>query len=160
MECLALLLADNATNAADFRRAGGARAVHNMVALTSQRWQALRVAQQLILGDDSPRAHDDLGTLLELMQSTPPQAYGVKIDILRTVIRLFSLDSRTKHLFRQVSVARFNTGHFASLLLLANWKHDVACLPPLCFSHKLTWFSVLLQGTWFCVRRACARHAD
>lgn len=102
MECLALLLADNAENAEIFRRAGGARAVHNMVALTAHRWQALRVAQQLILGDDSSKAHDDLGTLLELVQSTPPHAYGVKIDILRTVIRLFSLDPHIKLLFRQV----------------------------------------------------------
>lgn len=137
MECLALLLADNATNAADFRRAGGARAVHNMVALTSQRWQALRVAQQLILGDDSPRAHDDLGTLLELMQSTPPQAYGVKIDILRTVIRLFSLDPRTKHLFRQVSVAHLNTDDHPSQLFLGTLGTE--CDLPLHFANGSPW---------------------
>ena len=58
--------------------------------------------QQLVLGHQHGRGHDDLGTLLELMQSTPPFAYGVKVDILRTLIRLFSLDIRIKDQFRTV----------------------------------------------------------
>lgn len=102
MDCLALLLSSNPRNVEIFRSHGGARAVYNMVSLTAHRWHALKVAQQLILGDDPMTAHDDLATLLELTQSTPPQAYGLKIDILRTVIRLFALEPRTKHLFRQV----------------------------------------------------------
>ena len=151
MECLALLLAENAANAADFRRAGGARAVHNMVALTSQRWQALRVAQQLILGDDSPRAHDDLGTLLELMQSTPPQAYGVKIDILRTVIRLFSLDARVKHLFRQVRADMGWGGGAPQPRFPFPLQLPLSC-------RTLT--SLHFLGPWLCVRRPCPGDAD
>lgn len=110
MDCLALLLTSNPRNVEIFRSHGGARAVYNMVALTAHRWHALRVAQQLILGHDTMLSHDDLATLLELMQSTSPHAYGLKIDILRTVIRLFALDPRTKHLFRQVRQTRRRGG--------------------------------------------------
>ena len=41
------------------------------------RHTALRVVQQLIL-DDTQRAHDDLTTLLEVMQSTPSANFGAR----------------------------------------------------------------------------------
>lgn len=101
MECLALLLTENVENAEKFRSAGGTRVLYSMVPIAESRMHALRVVQQLVL-DDSTHANEDLSTLLELMQASQPKSYAVKIDILKTCLRLFSLEPRSKSHFREV----------------------------------------------------------
>ena len=71
MECLVLLLSENAENAEKFRSAGGTRVLYSMVPIAESRMHALRVVQQLVL-DDSSQANEDLSTLLELMQLEKP----------------------------------------------------------------------------------------
>jgi hypothetical protein len=101
MECLSLLLTENIENADKFRAAGGARVLYSMVPIAQSRVHALRVVQQLVL-DASHHAREDFSTLLELMQAAQPNHYAVKIDILKMCLRLFSLEPRTKGLFRDV----------------------------------------------------------
>jgi hypothetical protein len=101
MECLALLLANNSENSQRFRAGGGTRVLFSMVSIAESRVHSLRVVQQLVL-DPSRHAHDDLSTLLELLQAAPPSHFALKIDILKTCLNLFSLDARTKLRFREV----------------------------------------------------------
>eukprot|EP00049_Salpingoeca_infusionum_P016720 m.344848 g.344848 ORF g.344848 m.344848 type:complete len:3784 (+) comp16137_c1_seq1:160-11511(+) len=99
MECLVLML-ENPQNSTYFRAAGGARAAYSLISIAAYRWHALRVIQQLITFDHTVHAHDDLCHLLELMQAAPAYSFGLKVDILETLVRLFSLDNRTKDFFR------------------------------------------------------------
>lgn len=100
IECLALMLTDNKENADKFRRAGGARAIYNMLPSDAARHNALKVIEQLILNMDSNHTNDDLGTLLDVMQSA--SSLSMRVDILRAITRLFSLNGHLRHSFRDV----------------------------------------------------------
>ena len=43
-----------------------------------------------------------LGTLLGLMQSTPPSDVRLKLDVLNTLLRIFELDRKMRAVFRDV----------------------------------------------------------
>lgn len=59
----------------------------------------LQVIQQLVL-DRSPHASDDLAQLLQKLQSVPPEDTGaVRLHIIRTFLRVFSIEPRTKAAF-------------------------------------------------------------
>ena len=100
IECLALMLNDNKQNADAFRRAGGARAIYNMVPSSRARKNALKIIEQLILNMDLSHTNDDLGTLLDVMQSSAD--VDMRTDILNAITRLFSLNARVRHTFREV----------------------------------------------------------
>jgi hypothetical protein len=125
MECLRVVLEGNETNGNLFRESGGARCVQNMVPYAQSRREALKLVQQLIL---LPGGHDDLGTLLGLMNSADPTAVKLKADVLRAVQRVFNLAARTKSLFREadgfVYVVSVLTGMGGSLSssAISIWK--------------------------------------
>ena len=98
MECLRVILDANEANGHLFRESGGARCVQNMVPYARSRRDALKLIQQLIL---LPGGHDDLGTLLGLMNSADQTAVTLKTDVLQAVQRVFNLAARTKALFRE-----------------------------------------------------------
>ena len=72
---LTALISSYRYNAEVFRASGGSRAVFDILSSTKARIPALRVIQQLIL-DDNEKGHDDLSTLLEVLQATPPTERG------------------------------------------------------------------------------------
>lgn len=99
METLRVVLEGNAINVNLFRRDGGARCVHNLVPYSRSRTKSLRLVQQLILSEGG---EDDLGTLLGMMNSAPQTAVELKIDIMNTLARVFSLDPSMRSSFREV----------------------------------------------------------
>ncbi|EDV25542.1 uncharacterized protein TRIADDRAFT_23507 [Trichoplax adhaerens] len=99
METLRVVLEGNTINVNHFRRDGGARCVHNLVPYSRSRAKSLRLVQQLILSEGG---EDDLGTLLGMMNSAPQTAVELKIDIMNTLARVFSLDPSMRSSFREV----------------------------------------------------------
>ena len=69
-----------------FRECGGARCSHNLVPYIQCRQHALAIVQQLVLSRDG---EDDMGTLLGLMNSTPPNQLQLKTDILQVFYQFF-----------------------------------------------------------------------
>ena len=131
MECLRVVLEANEINGNLFRESGGARCVQNMVPYAQSRREALKLVQQLVL---LPGGHDDLGTLLGLMNSAKPTAVKLKTDVLRAVQRVFNLAARTKSLFREadgfVYVVSVLTGMGGSLSspAISVWNDGNSCL--------------------------------
>lgn len=98
MECLRLLIENNATNADLFHQHGGSRCAHNLIPFESARPYALRIIQQLIVDG----GHDDLGTLLGLMHSTPTTDIKLKSDVLSSLLHIFEMNPQTRSVFQEV----------------------------------------------------------
>ncbi|XP_071808138.1 WD repeat and FYVE domain-containing protein 3-like isoform X3 [Asterias amurensis] len=99
MDCLTLLLHENGDNATVFRECGGARCSHNLVPYIQCRQHALAIVQQLVLSRDG---EDDMGTLLGLMNSTPPNQLQLKTDILQSLLNVLRDSHRSRTVFRKV----------------------------------------------------------
>eukprot|EP00047_Mylnosiga_fluctuans_P023839 m.147022 g.147022 ORF g.147022 m.147022 type:complete len:3132 (+) comp9701_c0_seq1:40-9435(+) len=102
MEALTLLLTDNSTNCALLRQTGGAVHLFKLVHSPVVRHSVLRIIMQLIVDKEAGKAREDLSTLLEVMQASKATAYDEKMDIMRTLMRLLSTDSRAKNFFREI----------------------------------------------------------
>ena len=96
-ELLRVSFENNNENGKVFRSMGGSRALIDLLSYPSTRRQSLKVLQMLILLEGG---QDELGGLLTLISMAIPQAIFIKIDILRSLIRLFSLQPGVKETFR------------------------------------------------------------
>ena len=98
-EAIRISIENNSVNGKHFRSRGGSKALIDMLAFPSTRRQALKVLQVLILLEGG---QDDMVRLLETVNTVTPQAVFLKTDILRSLIRLFALQTIVKETFRDI----------------------------------------------------------
>ena len=98
-EVIRVSIENNNANGKEFRLKGGSIALVDMISLPSTRRQSLKLLQVLILLEGG---QDELVGLLTLICMAIPQAVFLKIDILHSLNRLFSLQTAVKETFRVI----------------------------------------------------------
>lgn len=104
MQCLGLIIHENHQNCDVLRSSGSVDILIDVAMLPQEGKSALHVIQQLIL-EETRSSSDDLGSLLQRYQSVPLAHVEVKINILKTVVKLFSVGPQTKKAFLDVQVS-------------------------------------------------------
>lgn len=103
MQCLGLLIHENHQNCDVLRSSGSVDVLIDIAMLPQEGKSALHVIQQLIL-EETKSGTEDLGLLLQRFQSVKLDQVEVKLNILKTIIKLFSVGPQTKKAFLEVQV--------------------------------------------------------
>ncbi|XP_019753468.2 WD repeat and FYVE domain-containing protein 3 isoform X1 [Dendroctonus ponderosae] len=100
IEAIILLLSGNISNATVLRECGGAKCVHGLVQYLDCRYSALGIIKELVL---TSGGDDDMGHLLNTLQSATRTDLSLKIDILEALKICLKESHRTRTVFRKAN---------------------------------------------------------